>query len=204
MKSSLALIALSLAGAVSAAPMNDKSHSDDSHAPAEKYVKPPTFPFEFTSTVIAWAGAETIVNNSQVTVPGLPGGYGTFAFGLNSKEDVICYVGPSRLVSVHLLTRQNISVYIKGNYSSPAVTATHIHEAAVGRAGPPRIAFPNPRPLNNVSIDEYSWRRSVGCLTGPFRTGIVNNGSEYTDSPWGRVELTRNSRQWYRLHDRQA
>jgi hypothetical protein len=69
-------------------------------------------------------------------------------------------------------------VYIKGNYSSPAVTATHIHEAVRGRAGPPRIAFPNPVSRTNVSLDEFSWRYSVGCLTGPFRTGVLANGTD--------------------------
>lgn len=77
---------------------------------------------------------------------------------------------------------QNITVYIKGNYSSPAVTATHIHEAVRGRAGPPRIAFPNPVPINGEPLDQFSWRRSVGCLTGPFRTGVITNGSEYNAS----------------------
>jgi hypothetical protein len=75
---------------------------------------------------------------------------------------------------------QNITAWLRGNYSSPAVTATHIHQAAVGAAGPPRIAFPNPRPKanENQDLDAYSWRESLGCLTGPFTTGVLNNGTD--------------------------
>jgi hypothetical protein len=59
---------------------------------------------------------------------------------------------------------------------SPARTATHIHEAAIGRAGPPRIAFPNPLP-----VDGNEKRRvSLGCLTGPFLTGV--NGTNGQDT----------------------
>lgn len=51
------------------------------------------------------------INNNQTSVPGLPGGYGTFEFGINVWEELICW---------------NITIYISGNYSSPAKTATHI------------------------------------------------------------------------------
>jgi len=164
------LVALPFLAGALAAPMNDGKKAsydkDDSdhHKPAAKEpMYHHSFPFDFTSTAMAWAGPDQVVNNSQVAVPGLPGGYGEFQFGLNSVQDVICY---------------NITVYIKGNYSSPAVTATHIHEAVRGRAGPPRIAFPNPIPINGEPLDQFSWRRSVGCLTGPFRTGVITNGSD--------------------------
>lgn len=77
----------------------------------------------------------------------------------------------------HELTCQNITLFVKGDYQSPAATATHIHEAALGRAGPPRLSFPNPRPLDRVSgLDTFSWRASFGCLQGPFRTGL--NGTD--------------------------
>ena len=62
-----------------------------------------------------------------------------------------------------------------GDYRSAALTATHIHEAAKGATGPPRIAIPNPSP---ISDDPKVIRRSVGCLTGPFVTGILNNGTD--------------------------
>lgn len=56
---------------------------------------------------------------------------------------------------------------------SPAKTATHIHQAAKGLAGPPRIAFPNPEPANSgPNVDKIS----VGCMTGPFTTGVLANG----------------------------
>jgi hypothetical protein len=32
------------------------------------------------------------INNSQVAVAGEPGAYGVYKFGINSYEDVICYV----------------------------------------------------------------------------------------------------------------
>ncbi|WVR08827.1 hypothetical protein IAU60_005885 [Kwoniella sp. DSM 27419] len=120
-----------------------------------------SFPFHFTSTLVAYGSPDTIVNNSQVAVPGLPEGWAKFQFGLDSKED-------------------NITGWIRGNYSSPAVTATHIHEAVAGRAGPPRIAFPNPQPKKgeNQDLDQFSWRESLGCKQGPFTTGVVNNGTD--------------------------
>lgn len=125
------------------------------------------------------------INNNQTAVPGLPDGYGTFKFGIIAPEDVICY---------------SIAVYISGNYSSPAATATHIvrsrsasslrailpsgpdpsfsrrvqHEAVAGKAGPPRLAFPNP--TSDAPIDEFGRRTSYGCLKGPFTTGLLANG----------------------------
>lgn len=54
---------------------------------------------------------------------------------------------------------------------SPANTATHIHQAAPGSAGPPRIAFPNPQYTESGKL------QSVGCLTGPFETGLAPNGT---------------------------
>ena len=53
----------------------------------------------------------------------------------------------------------------RGDYSSPARTATHIHSAARGQSGPPRIAFPNP-------VGDGHEKVSVGCMTGPFTTGL--------------------------------
>jgi hypothetical protein len=86
-----------------AAPMDDGKHVpalkrdddkyDDKHD--DKYEdkhddddgKCDAFPFEFTSTLVAYANPNEIINNNQTSVPGLPGGSGTFKFGLNSKED---------------------------------------------------------------------------------------------------------------------
>lgn len=63
-----------------------------------------SFPFEFTSTLVAWAGPDQVINNSQVAVFGLPGAWGTYKFGLDSVTDTLCYV---RLGWAHLhsLTR---------------------------------------------------------------------------------------------------
>ena len=51
-----------------------------------------------------------------------------------------------------LTSQDKIVGMLTGNYSSPAITATHMHEAGAGRAGPPRLAFLNPV------------RRSCGCI----------------------------------------
>lgn len=113
--------------------------------------------FQFTSTQLVKATPDQVVNGTTPT-GGLAGASGTYNFGLNSQTDTICY---------------NITLYgFRGEYQSPATTATHIHEAARGASGPPRIAFPNPQPLaSNKDV-----RNSVGCLTGPFKTGVLANG----------------------------
>jgi hypothetical protein len=60
-----------------------------------------TFPFVFTSTYSVVAkGSE--VRNGTVSVPGPKDAIGYFNYGINSKEDTICYVCllPSPLQSV--------------------------------------------------------------------------------------------------------
>ncbi|RVX67546.1 hypothetical protein B0A52_08899 [Exophiala mesophila] len=115
-------------------------------------------PFHFTSTYKVVAVPEEVINGTSVT-PGEPGAIGYYNYGINSDLDVICY---------------NITLFgVTGDYQSPAVTATHIHEAPKGSAGPPRLAFPDPLP---ISDDSSVVRRSVGCLTGPFITGVLNDG----------------------------
>jgi hypothetical protein len=67
-----------------------------------------------------------------------------------------------------LTQSQNITLSgVTGEYMSPAITATHIHEGKKGAAGPPRLAFPNPKGPD-------SRRVSYGCLTGPFFVGVNN------------------------------
>jgi len=152
-------------------------HKDDDHKDDDSWKG--SFPFEFTSTLVAYADGNQIINNSQVAVPGLaPHGWGKFSYGLNSEQDVICH---------------NITVWIRGDYQSPAVTATHIHQAAKGAAGPPRIAFPNPLPLAGQpeDLEEYSWRQSIGCQRGPFVTGVVTNGTD-TGSGFTIAQLEAN------------
>ncbi|KAE9977925.1 hypothetical protein Vi05172_g6756 [Venturia inaequalis] len=115
----------------------------------------PSSPFSFTSTYTIIANPNEVINTTGSPVPGQPGAIGYFNYGINSLLDIICY---------------NITLQgVKGPYQSLALTATHIHQANRGSAGAPRIALPNP-----VGDDEI--RRSVGCLTGPFRTGINASG----------------------------
>lgn len=118
--------------------------------------------FHFSSTQMVKATPDQVVNGTTPT-GGLAGASGTYNFGINSQTDTICY---------------NITLYgFRGEYQSPAATATHIHEAARGASGPPRIAFPNPQPLaGNKDV-----RNSVGCITGPFKTGVMANGKDTGD-----------------------
>lgn len=113
-------------------------------------------PSSFTSAFTVMATPDQVLNADGVATPGPAGASGTFDFRVNSDLDIICY---------------DITVSgISGDYMSPAKTATHIHQAAAGKAGPPRIAFPNPAPIGDGP------RTSSGCLQGPFTTGIVNDG----------------------------
>ncbi|KAK3674054.1 hypothetical protein LTR78_005901 [Recurvomyces mirabilis] len=111
-------------------------------------------PFEFTSTYNIVATPDQVVNGTTPT-GGLPGAIGYYNFGINSDKDLICW-------SITLNG-------FRGNYQSPARTATHIHQAAKGASGPPRLAFPNP-------VGDEKEAISVGCMTGPFTTGVSTNG----------------------------
>ncbi|KAF2020117.1 hypothetical protein BU24DRAFT_431683 [Aaosphaeria arxii CBS 175.79] len=113
------------------------------------------------------------VRNGTTPAPGEPGAKGLYKLGINKEYNTVCY---------------NIVLSgVTGEYSSPAVTATHLHEAARGASGPPRLAFQNPQGPDDKRV-------SCGCLTGPFTTGIVNNGvdtganfhvSQIIDNPAG-------------------
>lgn len=111
----------------------------------------------FTSTYHVTATPDQVVNSSNVATGGLAGATGQYDFGINSASDLICWYIELR--------------GFRGDYSSPAKTATHIHEAAKGKNGPPRIAFPNPSGNGDV-------RTSKGCMTGPFTTGVMANGKD--------------------------
>lgn len=121
----------------------------------------PGNPFTFTSTYhVKATGAEVVGPNRPA--PGPANAVGYFDYGINSITDTICW---------------NITLFnVEGAYQSPARTATHIHQAVKGANGPPRIAFPNP------VGDDYR-RISVGCMTGPFVTGI--NATDGTDTGLG-------------------
>ncbi|WP_423922773.1 CHRD domain-containing protein [Frigoribacterium sp. 2-23] len=112
-------------------------------------------PASFTSAFTVMATPDQVVNTSGAVTPGEPGATGRFDFRVNSDLDIICYD----------ITLNGVT----GDYQSPAKTATHIHEAAAGAAGPPRIAFPNP-------VDDGTGTRTTsGCLQGPFTTGVLND-----------------------------
>lgn len=118
-------------------------------------------PATFTSAFTVMATPDQVINNDGVATPGQPGASGTFTFRINSELEIICY--DIRLEGV------------SGDYQSPAKTATHIHQAAVGQPGPPRISFPNPAPVGDGP------RTSSGCLQGPFTTGVMANGADTGD-----------------------
>ncbi|KAL8647560.1 MAG: hypothetical protein Q9226_006379 [Calogaya cf. arnoldii] len=113
----------------------------------------------FTSTFHVLATPDQVVNGTTnpTFTGGLPGAQATYDFGINADLDLICY---------------NIKLTgFRGEYQSPAKTATHVHEGAKGRNGPPRLAFPNPMGNGNVRV-------SVGCMQGPFTTGLIVNGQD--------------------------
>ena len=115
--------------------------------------------FDFTSMFFVNAIPEDVVNGTEPT-GGIAGASGTFNFGINSKLNMICYD----------ITLHNF----QGEFSSPATTATHIHEAKKGASGPPRISFPNPE----VFGDDPTVMNSAGCLKGPFVTGVMVDGKD--------------------------
>ncbi|TGO48176.1 hypothetical protein BOTNAR_0489g00080 [Botryotinia narcissicola] len=161
------------------APVSDQDVSKDNpkspDVPANMIIAPAAqsggSPFVFTSTYnIVALGSD--VRNGTVSVPGPSDAVGNFNYGINAHQDTICY-------NITLLN-------VAGTYQSPAKTATHIHEAARGASGPPRLAFPNP------VGDDYC-RVSVGCMTGPFTTGInAPNGGPDTGSDFKVVQIEAN------------
>jgi hypothetical protein len=123
-------------------------------------------PFHFTSTYTLVATPDKVIGAQNNSAPGETGAIGYYNYGINSELDIICY---------------NITLTgVTGPYDSPAITATHIHEAIEGAAGPPRIAFPNPEPADS---GPEVVKRSSGCITGPFTTGI--NGTNRGDTGAG-------------------
>lgn len=115
-------------------------------------------PGTFTSMFTAMATPDMVINNDGVATPGEAGATGTFNYRLNSDDEIICYD----------ITLDGVTP----PYMSPARTATHIHEAEAGAAGPPRIALPNPEDDGSGTL------RSEGCLQGPFTTGVAPEGTD--------------------------
>lgn len=129
-------------------------------------------PATFTSAFTAMATPDQVLNGDGVPTPGQAGAAGTFTFRINSDLDIVCY-------DIELTG-------VSGDYMSPAKTATHIHEAAAGEAGPPRLAFPNPTPIGDGP------RTSSGCLQGPFTTGLAPEGTD-TGTGFTLAEIEANS-----------
>lgn len=115
-------------------------------------------PEEFTSAFTTMATPDQVVDSEGEQAPGQDGATGTFTFRINSDLDIVCYD----------ITLEGVS----GEYMSPAKTATHIHEAATGASGPPRLAFPDPTPVGDGP------RTSSGCMQGPFTTGVAPDGTD--------------------------
>lgn len=114
-------------------------------------------PSSFTSMYTVTATPDMVISSDNAPVPGQPGASGEMHFRINSDDEIICYD----------ITLRGVT----GEYESPAKTATHIHEARAGAAGPPRLAFPNPTGDGDV-------RTSSGCLQGPFTTGLERDGQD--------------------------
>ena len=160
------LLAASLALSASAAPIAGASNgvitvqvSLDMNAAVAANAFDANQLFSFTSMQAINAVPEEVVNGTEPT-GGIAGASGTFHFGINSAANMICY---------------NITLHnFQGEFDSPATTATHIHEAAKGASGPPRIAFPNPEQVG----DNVALRNSAGCLKGPFTTGVMVDGKD--------------------------
>ncbi|KAJ4373274.1 hypothetical protein N0V83_003568 [Neocucurbitaria cava] len=155
----LALLSATLA---IAAPTADKGHGDKYQKDCKKdwdnkwknddWKKNEKL-FYFDAEYVVKATPDEVISTAGAPTPGQPGAKGIFKYGINIAENTICY---------------NITLSgVTGGYQSPAVTATHIHEAVKGKAGPPRLAFPNP-----TGPDER--RTSYGCLKGPFFVGTNN------------------------------
>ncbi|MET3862644.1 hypothetical protein ABIE38_003590 [Dietzia sp. 2505] len=112
-------------------------------------------PDSFTSAFSVMAVPGEVIDSDGEVSPGEEGATGDFMFWINSETEVICYE----------ITLDGVT----GEYESPAVTATHIHEARAGESGPPRIAFADPQPVGDDQ------RYSEGCIQGPFTTGVEDD-----------------------------
>ncbi|KAF7541141.1 hypothetical protein G7054_g893 [Neopestalotiopsis clavispora] len=130
----------------------------------------------FTSTYTVAAWPQQVVGPDGTLTGGLPGARGVFNYGLISSTNTICW--------------NIVLTGFQGEYQSPAKSATHIHEAERGMNGPPRIAFPNPVPLD--PLQPYGKRVSVGCATGPFTTGVMGPDGLDTGNGFTVGDIERN------------
>jgi hypothetical protein len=138
------LIRTGIAGAAAAALLFSAA------APATAQNAEVAEPDSFTSAFTAMATPDQPVDMEGNPAPGVEGASATADFRINSDEEIICF---------------DITTEGQENFSSPANTATHIHEAPAGQAGPPRVVFPNPNSGEGTLT-------SSGCIQGPFETGV--------------------------------
>jgi threonine dehydratase len=99
-------------------------------------------PFTVTSRFTVEADAAQVVDGGE------PGATGTWQLRVDRDLDLICYA----------IELDGVS----GAYQSPALTATHVHEGDPGEAGPARVAFADPQPVDPEAPDGI--RRSSGCV----------------------------------------
>lgn len=153
------LAAVTAAGALAFAATAGTAFAQDGSVPE---------PDSFTSMYTVSATPDTIINNDGQSVPGPAGASGEFNYRLDSDSETVCYD----------LTLRGVT----GEYQSPAKTATHIHEAVAGEAGPPRLAFPNPEGDGDV-------RTSSGCIQGPFTTGLEGDDGQDTGTGFSLKQI---------------
>ncbi|MFE1166202.1 CHRD domain-containing protein [Nocardiopsis sp. NPDC058789] len=159
-------LAAAVAGLLAAAP------GTAAHA-GEEVPEPEVFTSEFRVV----ATPDMVVDNQGAPVPGEEGAWGSFRFRLNSAEDVICY---------------DIRFFgVTPPYLSPAKTATHIHQAADGEFGPPRLAFPDPE------RDGRGGLRSSGCMRGPFTTGLEGDDGNDTGAGFTVAQIEDDPSSFY-------
>lgn len=134
-------------------------------------------PDEFTSAFQVTATSASIVDDEGESVDGEDGADGSFMFMVNSDEEIICYD-----IEFNGVTPP---------YESPARTATHIHEAAAGEFGPPRLAFEDP---NGSDDDPLT---SSNCIQGPFTTGVEDDDGNDTAADFTLSELEADPEAFY-------
>ena len=134
-------------------------------------------PDEFTSEFWVEATPDMVIDGEGNPVAGEEGAWGAFEFRLNSDEDIICY--------------DIAFTGVTPPYESPAKTATHIHQAADGEFGPPRMAFPDPVDDGDGAL------RSSGCMQGPFTTGLEGDDGDDTGTGFTVAEIENDPASFY-------
>jgi len=122
---------------------------DDINARSPELVSEPS---SFTSM---WS---VMADPDQLAEPGEPGASGRYDLRIDSDSNIICF--------------DIVLNGVTGDYESPANTATHIHEADAGEAGPPRVLFPDPTPQSDGT------RATSGCVQVPQETGLSPEDSD--------------------------